>query len=276
MVKRKIACYITGGWTECGYMTRFLEKINRNYDYRQRFPQKNIGKKGKERTKITIDGTTGSALIKWIYSDLRRHGKELTDYSAIIIEDDLDDNYFLESGTKRDYELIEKRKQEIKSEIRGLLQKPDLPVIFFYALPEIEAWFLADWDQSFAIEYKSVLKEMNSYFSITMKKYVNKEILTDKFSISEIENFGFVNGKYTKISEKFRTAFIGYSQWSEADKNNQIFNERINKLIKDNKIAYSKKMEGVNMLLRIRPEVIAVNCRYYFINAFNELKDLMV
>lgn len=46
MVKPQIACYVTGGWTECGYMTRFLEKINDSFDYRQRFPQKSIGKKG--------------------------------------------------------------------------------------------------------------------------------------------------------------------------------------------------------------------------------------
>lgn len=45
MVKPQIACYITGGWTECGYMTHFLEKINNTFDYRQRFPQKNIEKR---------------------------------------------------------------------------------------------------------------------------------------------------------------------------------------------------------------------------------------
>lgn len=29
MVKPKIACYITGGWTECRAMTQFLEKNNK-------------------------------------------------------------------------------------------------------------------------------------------------------------------------------------------------------------------------------------------------------
>lgn len=47
MVKPKIACYITGGWTECGYMTHFLEKVNGSYDYRQRFPQKILERKEK-------------------------------------------------------------------------------------------------------------------------------------------------------------------------------------------------------------------------------------
>lgn len=64
MVKGKIACYITGGWTECGYMTQFLQKINDQFDYRQRFPRKNIGKKGKARSDFKIAGTTGAALEK--------------------------------------------------------------------------------------------------------------------------------------------------------------------------------------------------------------------
>lgn len=71
MVKPKIACYITGGWTECGYMTRFLEKINGSYDYRQRFLQKIIGKKNKPRTtQREIDGASGQDLLKRVYGDL--------------------------------------------------------------------------------------------------------------------------------------------------------------------------------------------------------------
>ena len=72
MVKPKIACYITGGWTECGYMTHFLQKINHAYDYRQRFPQKNIGKKGKSRKTFKITGTTGDELIREVYSDMKK------------------------------------------------------------------------------------------------------------------------------------------------------------------------------------------------------------
>lgn len=94
MVKPKIACYITGGWTECGYMTHFLKKINCSYDYRQRFPQKNIGKKGKARKQFKIDGKTGKDLIKYVYEDIRKHKDELKKYAAILIEDDMDDQFF--------------------------------------------------------------------------------------------------------------------------------------------------------------------------------------
>lgn len=71
MVKPKIACYITGGWTECRAMTQFLEKINSNYDYRQRFPQKGVGKKGKTKRNFKITGATGTDLLNEVYHDMR-------------------------------------------------------------------------------------------------------------------------------------------------------------------------------------------------------------
>lgn len=126
MVKPKIACYITGGWTECGYMTHFLEKINSSYDYRQRFPQKNKGKKGRKLFKV--NGETGSELMSYVYEDVRKYKEELNQYVAILIEDDMDDRFFLDSKTGRDYELIEKRKSEIQDKIQDIIQKPDIKV----------------------------------------------------------------------------------------------------------------------------------------------------
>ena len=157
MVKPKVACYITGGWTECGYMTHFLEKINSTYDYRQRFPQKNIGKKGKLKSEFKIDGKTGTDLIRYVYDDVSKHSSELKDYAAILIEDDMDDRFFLPSKVMRDYELIEKKKLEIQEKIRKKMDNSDIKVFFLYALPEIEAWFIADWNHTFGIEYKNIL-----------------------------------------------------------------------------------------------------------------------
>jgi len=272
MVKPKIACYITGGWTECGYMTKFLEKINCLYDYRQRFPQKNIGKKGKARKSFKVDGTTGTDLIRWVYNDIRKHKEELEKYSAILIEDDMDDHFFLETKTGRDYNLIEKRKLEIKTEIQSILQKTDLNVFFLYALPEIEAWFMSDWNNTFGLEYKNVLSDMNAYFSITFRNYVIKEVLTDKFSIEEIENYGYVDLEYQKLSDSLKSAFQNYSYSSDSYKNNESYNQRINQLIKENKVTYSKKFEGINMLKRLEPEKVAIFCKHYFAKAYAELK----
>lgn len=271
MVKPKIACYITGGWTECGYMTHFLEKINSSYDYRQRFPQKNKGKKGRKLFKV--NGETGSELMSYVYEDVRKYKEELNQYVAILIEDDMDDRFFLDSKTGRDYELIEKRKSEIQDKIQDIIQKPDIKVFFLYALPEIEGWFIADWENTFGMEYKNVLSNVNEYFSTTFRKFVKCNVLTEKFPFDEIENYGYITLEYQKLSDKLIQSFQEYSYATENYKNNNMYNRQINELIKKNKITYSKKVEGINMLQRLEPEKVAISCRHYFSKSYAELRE---
>lgn len=273
MVKPQIACYVTGGWTECGYMTRFLEKINDSFDYRQRFPQKNIGKKGKSRKHFTVDGKTGVALIRWIYDDMRNHTEEFKKYSGILIEDDLDDQFFLLSKTGRDYSKIETRKEDITKEIRKILQNQKIPVFFLYALPEIESWFIADWENTFGSEYKHILLEMNLYFSTTFRRYIVKQVLTDDYPVTELENFGYIHSDYQKLSERLISAYQEYSCADKAYKNNRDYNTKINELIKNNRLLYSKKMEGINMLQRLNPEKVATVCTHYFSTNYGLLKN---
>lgn len=273
MVKPKIACYITGGWTECGYMTHFLEKINGSYDYRQRFPQKNIGKKGKTKKLFKIDGKTGRSLIRYVYDDIRKHKDELRNYAAILIEDDMDNDFFLESKSGRDYELIEKRKAEIQSEVKKIIQNQNIKVFFLYALPEIEAWFISDWKDTFEQEYKQVLSYRNAYFSTTFRKFILNNVLTNKYAPDEIENYGYINSEYQKLSDRLVESFKEYSYSSDGYKNNRRYNEYINRLIKEDKITYSKKVEGINMLQRLDPESVAVCCKHYFSKAYAELKE---
>ncbi|MCD7746068.1 MAG: DUF4276 family protein [Lachnospiraceae bacterium] len=273
MVKPRIACYITGGWTECGYMTHFLNEINDKYDYRQRFPQKSIGKKGKKRKFVHIEGTTGEDLIKAVYSDLREHKKELVDFEAILIEDDVDDNYFLVDGYGRDYEKIEKRKTEIETEIQSILGKDSMPIFFLYAIPEIEAWFLADWDHTFGEEYFHLLKKMNSYFSTTFRKFIMKQVLTNTYPLSEIENYGMFDGAYRKLSDELIQAFQEYSYLETEDKNNEEYDKIINGMISNNRLCYSKKEQGRNMLARLRPDKVASVCGHYFAKTYAELNN---
>ena len=272
MVKPKIACYITGGWTECGYMTHFLEKMNDCYDYRQRFPQKNIGKKGKAKKKFKIEGQTGNSLLKYVYDDIRKYKDELSKYAAILIEDDMDDRFFLETKESRDYELIEQRKSEIQNEIRNIIQNPNIKVFFLYALPEIEAWFISDWENTFGVEYKKVLYNLNDYFSTTFRKYVLNTVLTEKYPLDEIENYGYITSEYQKLSDKLIDSFREYSYCSESFKSNKKYNDNINELIRKNKITYSKKVEGINMLRRLEPDKVAIFCNHYFSKAYAELK----
>lgn len=271
MVKPKIACYITGGWTECGYMTGFLGKINDKYNYVQRFPEKNIGKKGKSKKIMKINGTTGQLLIKKVYEDLESHKEDFSDVHAILIEDDLDDRYFVQGECVRNYIEIDSRSDEIRRNIRNLLGR-NIPVFFLYALPEIEAWFLADWNNTFGAEYRDKLGIINSYFSITFRNFVMKNILTDRYQMPNIENYGFFDGAYRKISDELIDAFKRYSYQADSVKNNALYNKIINQHISDNMLRYSKSEEGRNMLYRLSPEKVAQGCSLYFVRTYNELK----
>lgn len=273
MVKDKIACYITGGWTECGYMTHFLRKINNDFEYMQRFPKKNIGKKGKRRKKFELNGTTGTELIKKAYEDMRKHKDILRNYSAILIEDDMDDKYFKQGAKGRDYSKIEVRKSEITDEIRGILGKECMPVFFLYALPEIESWFLADWENSFGREYALKLLDMNAYFSVTFRNYVVKNVLTELYPIEDVEDYGIFEGEYKKLSDELIASLQAYSYEDSGLKNNVQYNMRINEFIKNNDLRYSKREEGINMLRRLSPDKVASVCGHYFAKTYRELKS---
>lgn len=276
MVKKKIACYITGSWTECGYMTHFLRKINNSFEYWQRFPQKNIGKKGKtRREELQVHGETGVDLIRKVYNDLEKHKDDLKDCAAILIEDDMDEKYLRKDMSGRDYEGIEVRKAEIANRIRedfGI----EIPVFFFYALPEIEAWFLADWDNTFGSVYASKLVQMNEYFSITFKRYILGNVLTEQYPLRDVENYGYFDGEYKKLSSEIIDAFQGYSWDTVSNKNNKEYNEKIKTLIQKNELRYSKAGEGINMLRRLKPEQVASVCGHYFAKIYYELKEFQI
>lgn len=272
MVKKKIACYITGGWTECGYMTRFLQKINDTFEYWQRFPQKNIGKKGKSRSVFQIHGETGANLIGKVYADLEKHKADLLDCAAILIEDDMDDQYLRKDMSGRDYEGIEARKKQIAERIKEDLGK-EIPVFFFYALPEIEAWFLADWENTFGREYAGKLLQMNGYFSVTFKRYILDRVLTEQYPLPDVENYGYFDEHYKKLSDGIIEAFQGYSLEDASIKNNEEYNKKINTLIEKNELRYSKAGEGMNMLARLRPDHVASVCGHYFTKVYYELKS---
>ena len=78
MVTKRIACFLTCGYTEAGAMQAFLRKINNNYEYKQYLPNKTIKKKGDSKTiSPKISGLTGSALLEKIYTIIQNHSIEI-------------------------------------------------------------------------------------------------------------------------------------------------------------------------------------------------------
>ena len=100
----------------------------------------------------------------WLYG-VRRN-------AAIIYEDDLDGRFYRHSSSQI-YDVINKIKTSIISSLGN-----DIDIIVLFASPEIESWFVADWEGGFGYLYEKtyVLKSLNKsdrqWFSCNLHRYV--------------------------------------------------------------------------------------------------------
>lgn len=254
---RKIGCFITGAWTEAGAMSIFLKKINSDFEYIQCFPNKPKYKKGLDGK---FNGLTGEALIEEVYRRLELYKSEYMDYSAIIIEDDLDCRFHDKSPKE-----IDDYKNQIRQTILGKLGK-DIPVIFLYASPEIETWFICDWNNSFVQVYK------NNFFCHQLKKYLDDKVIREYWQ-KGIENFGMIDGKYTKLSDSLQHAVVNgvKDEILKLYPNGKLPPEK-KCIIDDRSLIYSKKIHGDRMLRSINPDNFLEQCNIFFKPAYVDLK----
>lgn len=271
MVER-IACFLTCGYTEAGTMQAFFRKINGKYDYKQFLPNKTIKKKGMAKNiSNQISGLTGEKLLEKVYEILKNHKDEINDCKAIIIEDDLDGKFFEWSREK-----IQKYQQNIIHHIHQLLNNP-LPVFIFYASPEAESWFIADWDNSFVHIYTNTARvpdvEKNAclFFIHHLRQYLANYVL--KEYSTDIEKYGYFNGKYYKLSDQLIDAVqVKVKEYIQMLAN--VNDEYKQQIVHSKYLYYSKKLHGGEMMGNIKPEIIAAQCRSYFAPVYYALRDL--
>jgi hypothetical protein len=270
MVKR-IACFLTCGYTEAGTMQAFLRKINSNFEYRQYLPNRTIKKKGDPKNiDSSISGLTGDALLKRIYEIVEKHNKEISECAGIIIEDDLDARFEGWSDTE-----IHEYNQNIKDTVCQKLGCY-IPVFILYASPEIESWFVADWENGFKYLYcnsgciDDIDTNARKFFAHHLKQYVEYFILKEYHD--DIEKYGFFDGKYIKLSEQLIQA-IQYDV-KEYIKNLSGTNSEYMKQIDNSRcLYYSKKLHGNIMLRNISSENVSNLCVNYFKITYYELKE---
>ncbi len=249
----QIGCFITGGWTEAGAMNLFLKKINNNFDYIQCLPNKPKYKKGLD---AKSSGLTGEALINEMYRRMELYKDEYSKFSAIIIEDDLDCRFHGKSE-----EDIIKYKDNIQKKISLILEK-EMPVFFLFASPEIEVWFLCDWNNSFVKVYN------DQYFCHRLKIYI------DKFVVKEYWEKGIENYSGKKISEEIIDAVAnGVKNEIQKEYINKNIPIHICKIIDDRALYYSKKIHGDMMLKNINPEKLLVKCNVFFSQSYHSLNS---
>ncbi|MBQ7298259.1 MAG: hypothetical protein IJW77_00275, partial [Clostridia bacterium] len=226
---KRIACFFTGGYTELNAMKRFMTKINNRVQYIQLCPNGPRKNKDNIRNRHVIEtinedqnGLTGDALINYIYEFIKSDRFVDEEYDAIIIEDDTDKRFLKvqDDGTSLiDVDAWEQHKISVRQHIWDVYQ--EIPIIFIYASPEIETWFLADWNNSFGKVYntmsngsKLLSTEQNNYFSVQFHKHIKENILTSRYEDC-IEEYGYFNGSYYKLSEQIQNAFINAEFLSE-------------------------------------------------------------
>lgn len=268
--KKRIACFFTAEYTELNSMKLFLRKINNNVEYIQLCPigpRKNkAGIKSRDIGSIDINqsGLTGQALINFILCHIETSAFIREKYDAILIEDDKDDRFLTiqpDGTAKIDEGAWEQHRISVISALHT--KYPEIPVLFFYAAPEVETWFLADWDNSFGNAYKNILSEpQNSYFSTVFRKYVKDNILTEPYCEC-LESYGHFDGKYKKISTEIQKALVS------KDFLESYGHEPDHKIVH-----YSKRQHGAVMLENIDPQKILTSCPYFFKAGMHELQAL--
>ena len=268
MVSR-VACFLTCGYTEAGAMQFFLRKINDSYEYKQYLPNKTIKKKGDAKIiNPEISGLTGEALLEKIYSILEKHKDEINTCKAVLIEDDLDGRFH-----NCDNETIKEYHDAIVAEVHSKLES-DIPVFILYASPEVESWFITDWNNGFGYLYgkSNIIKDMDqkakSFFLHHLRYYIHNEIL--KEYSHNIEEYGWFENGYVKLSDQIisviQTNIKDYVMMLP-----QANSDCVKQIIESRDLYYSKKLHGDIMLRNIRPDVVAKKCRKYFMGTHNEL-----
>ena len=263
--QKKIACFFTCGFTELNAMKTFIERINNNVDYIQLCPNGPRKNKNQIRNRISIsnaqNGLTGESLIEYVVNSVKKPFFTKEKYDAILIEDDKDNRFFQENSSTVDINAWVSFKNNVCQRLDS--QGVKTPVIFLLAAPEIEAWFISDWNNGFGKVYENELNgNQNSYFSTVFRKYVKEKVLTEKYDKS-IESYGQFNDGYKKLSEEIQSALS----------DNDFFSD-YTPAFEHKPISYSKRVHGQIMLANINPSTIQSKCKIFFKEAFLKLKQL--
>lgn len=272
--KKRVACFFTGGYTELWAMKAFFAKINPRLDYirlcpiAERKSKANIKERDKRPIDNSVNGLTGKALINYVLCAVEKHYFQRENYDAVIIEDDKDSNYL--NITKDGFGSVDQQgweayRQQVCTELRA--KGVTVPIFYFLAAPEVETWFVADFDNSFGSAYQGILTtSQNNYFASNFRKYLYRRILTNTYA-DALEAYGYFNGKYQKLSEEIQNAMV------QAESELEPFHPR-NENGDPIPIHYSKRSEGENMLRHIQPEKVAEKCHMFFRDSYYELQSL--
>ncbi|UOF91458.1 DUF4276 family protein [Fodinisporobacter ferrooxydans] len=251
---KTIRYFCTGGYTETAGIVSFLHKINPNIIWKRDFPS--VDKPGPKITTVQPSrihrGVTGQRLVHEMLDRLKNPAFKLKDsYDGILLIDDADCRF---STVEDFHSWVSGLAKEVQCVVGW-----DVPFYALLASPEVEAWFLSDWTNSFEEQYPGT-------FAFQLKR----KFITSfgSYPWTNIESFGghHVNGSCsTKLSAKIEEVF-----------ENPLFMKQFINVMKEcnTKLEYSKRVHGAVMLQHIDPQKVDRNCRKFFSVAFRQLSTL--
>ncbi|MFM7199207.1 MAG: hypothetical protein ACKO6N_00300 [Myxococcota bacterium] len=279
-----VGYFMTSSHTEVGGLHAFLQKMvedagAHHVKLERLFPAvKKPGPKPKPSSAHTdraaalpqplasAQGITGAPLVERMLRRLELHHRRQPP-DIILLEDDADCRFNTSDSTPADEQAaFENVERELNQKVEQVLGKA-VPVIALLASPEVEAWFLADWEMSFVRQYPSL--------SIPLKKYLETlpKLGSELGDMPSIERFGgaCLDGACThKLSDTLMGAF---QITREAD--SSLFQALESLRVEGKQAAYSKRTDGPFMLSRIRPQKVAEHCTLYFRPTYQKLLRLL-
>lgn len=270
----KVACFLTCGYTEAGEMQSLLRRCcSSNTRFVQCMPNK--PKRRKRNGSIIKDefsGLTHDGLVNKALEIIRMNKEQYINYRGIVFEDDLDNLTQDDANTQAN---------RIRGKIKDILG--DIPVVIVYAAPEVEAWFIADWDHGFGIYRRPEL--LKAGFSVKDGFFLDhhmrgffKEIILGEYA-DKIEEYG-TQVPYKKLSDEIIMALDSSVEQSISCSFRRYIKEKGSKnpelaerFIECKNLRYSKKETGSLMLRNLDPAVVADNCQLYFAKAYREIQS---
>lgn len=181
-------------------------------------------------------GTTGEDLL----SEIRKFLSYGFDYDYLLIVDDEDCRFHGKS-----MEEVLQWQERLKNDLRRIMQDDTKPVYILFASPEIESWFVADWENGLGGQYPKIQHPLNRRV---------KEILGDFYQNPEGFGEGFTGKScLVKLSE----------QLVEAVRICGVHGEEM-----------KKGDDTILMLRRIDPAKLAARCTRFFAPVYQELREL--
>lgn len=269
----EVACFFTCGHTEAGGMQKFLGKISDGLYFKQYLPNKTRKRKGQPKNiNREVSGLSGQKLLDTIYHIVELRKTEIRLCKAVLIEDDTDGRFHGKTDKERE-EYCSKSANEIYRRLGR-----EIPIVFLWASPEIESWFIGDWENGFGFCYKNRgfmwdLKqpECRQYVEYRFRQDVKRFILDPVGG--NIEEYGFHDpeGQYVKLSNTVAGILKNIQETIDDAGINPLYAKEIKT---SRCIRYLKTLYGEAMLRNIRPERVAASCPHYFREAYYEIINL--